>query len=571
MTNSWNWKLILEATVYAKGSRSGMYSLFGDALERAKELPPEIILVPRLRRQFEDEVKENSNEEFSSERYQYNKQRPSTTGMHCLKYLMLRIGLLGCSQAEWERFLAYAEKENLPLPLIGQRREDYISNLLAQIFPKCSTMQLRTSDAFWLPVSAPIAMVPFDGSQYENRDSCCYLLNPSHLENHSFKGQIPFDDLFCGQDLTKVYVSDDPSGQGNEINLRYKNLLGSPSNGEEEFQAGKQLKVFFQNSLSGALYFAHGAEEIRYSLEQSCDILEPIFQTHEKVQLTQYPWFEAMLQEETSLFSWAQQYTEEIAQSARLRYTYHPPKLFLDQIDLAYDSNILTLTFSHNGYLEQRVLRKYLDKLRKKWKVKSPLEEEEEHFLSLWKNSLAEDYHGFSQQKPEEKLWANVGGGCWVITKDGYLVLSYRGNRVGEIPGIFSYSASGSYDYFSHDGSTQTPQDAMAKELKEELGILETNTADAIRLIALGIDTERYLLQFSYLWECPYTAQELNMRKVNFASRQGKSEQVTLFAPLHRELHRDYLKLLKTVRFEPGAAFSLSLLLQKKFGWPFQR
>ena len=56
MTNSWNWKLILEATVYAKGSRSGMYSLFGDALERAKELPPEIILVPRLRRQFEDEV-----------------------------------------------------------------------------------------------------------------------------------------------------------------------------------------------------------------------------------------------------------------------------------------------------------------------------------------------------------------------------------------------------------------------------------------------------------------------------------------------------------------------------------
>ena len=32
MTNSWNWKLILEATVYAKGSRSGMYSLFGDAL-----------------------------------------------------------------------------------------------------------------------------------------------------------------------------------------------------------------------------------------------------------------------------------------------------------------------------------------------------------------------------------------------------------------------------------------------------------------------------------------------------------------------------------------------------------
>ena len=92
MTNSWNWKLILEATVYAKGSRSGMYSLFGDALERAKELPPEIILVPQLRRQFEDEVKENSNEEFSSERYQYNKQRPSTTGMHCLKYLMLRIG-----------------------------------------------------------------------------------------------------------------------------------------------------------------------------------------------------------------------------------------------------------------------------------------------------------------------------------------------------------------------------------------------------------------------------------------------------------------------------------------------
>lgn len=71
-------------------------------------------------------------------------------------------------------------------------------------------------------------------------------------------------------------------------------------------------------------------------------------------------------------------------------------------------------------------------------------------------------------------------GGCWVITKDGYLVLSYRENRVGEIPGIFSYSASGSYDYFSHDRITQTPQDAMVKELKEELGVLETNIADAV-------------------------------------------------------------------------------------------
>ena len=231
---------------------------------------------------------------------------------------------------------------------------------------------------------------------------------------------------------------------------------------KRSFKLENNLK-FLLNSLSGAQYFAHKAEEIRYSLEQSCDILKPIFQTHEKVQLTQYPWFEAMLQEETSLFSWAQQYTEEIAQSAQLRYTHHPLKLFLDQIDLAYDSNMLTLTFSHNGYLEQRVLRKYLDKLRKKWKVKSSLEEEEVQVLSLWKNSLAEDYHEFSQRKPEEKLWANAEGGCWVITKDGYLVLSYRGNRVGEIPGIFSYSASGSYDYFSHDGSTQTPQDVMVK------------------------------------------------------------------------------------------------------------
>ena len=100
----------------------------------------------------------------------------------------------------------------------------------------------------------------------------------------------------------------------------------------------------------------------------------------------------------------------------------------------------------------------------------------------------------------------------------------------------------------------------MAKELKEELGILEPTIAEDLRLIALGIDTERYLIQFSYLWVCPYTAQEINMRKVNHASRQGKSEQLTLFALFRPDLHRDYLKLLQSAQFEPGAAYPAPVL-----------
>ena len=467
--------------------------------------------------------------------------------------------------------MSYAKEEVLPLPFEGQGREDYLSDILGQVFPKCSAMRLRSADAFYLPTSDSIRMIPFDGSQKENSDYCCYILDATHLENVSFKGKVPFEDLLHGQDLTKIYVNDDPSGTDNTVDLRYKNLLGSPRDGEEEFQAGEQLKLFFRNSLRGERYEAYNVENIRYPLDETHDILAPVFQRRETFQLTQYPWFEIMLKEETPAFSWAQQYAAEMAQSARLRYTYHPPKLFLDKIDLAYDSNTLTLVFSHNGYLEQRVLRSYLNRLREKQKDGELFQAEDARQFSLWKDCLAGDYQDFSQRKPEEKRWANAGGGCWVVTSDGYLVLSYRGTRVGEIPGIFSYSASGSYDYFSSDGTPQPPQAAMAKELKEELGILEPTIAEDLRLIALGIDTERYLIQFSYLWVCPYTAQEINMRKVNHASRQGKSEQLTLFALFRPDLHRDYLKLLQSAQFEPGAAFSLNLLLQKRFGWPFQK
>ena len=75
------------------------------------------------------------------------------------------------------------------------------------------------------------------------------------------------------------------------------------------------------------------------------------------------------------------------------------------------------------------------------------------------------------------------------------------------------------------------------------------------------MDTERYLLQFSYLWETDYTLSQVSRCRRNRAPTAG--EQTIFFVPLEPSVCEAFLC---QAAFEPGAAYSLMRLLQKRRG-----
>ena len=65
-------------------------------------------------------------------------------------------------------------------------------------------------------------------------------------------------------------------------------------------------------------------------------------------------------------------------------------------------------------------------------------------------------------------------------------------------------------------------------------------------LLSLGVDTERYLLQFSYLWETDYTLSQVSRCRRNRAPTAG--EQTIFFVPLEPSVCEAFLR---QAAFEP--------------------
>lgn len=240
--------------------------------------------------------------------------------------------------------------------------------------------------------------------------------------------------------------------------------------------------------------------------------------------------------------------------AAALGYTQHPPKLCLSHYleqkledENGTPSSSLHLTFGQSGYLEHRVYRKEAEKNKG----------EQDAFRNI---ILApKGNNSYFYQCP----WAACGGGTWVVTRDHYLAVSFR-TRVAEESGKLGYSSSGSYGRYTAEAGERkdnTPGLAMCKELAEEIGLIDLVPGD-LTLISLGIDLNRYLIQFSYRLESPLTAQQLADRRAEWATTAD--EQILFFVPLERP--DAALALLTQCEFEPGAAYSLYRLLQKRFG-----
>lgn len=247
-------------------------------------------------------------------------------------------------------------------------------------------------------------------------------------------------------------------------------------------------------------------------------------------------------------------YTEEVEAekeaAKELGYSNHPPKMYLGRMEYLEDTSeagngTLTLHIGSSDYLGQRVYRREM----------SENQEEQRKFQELLFGLRGREY------KLRNCPWASIGGGVWIIVRDErgkeYLILSLRNpKRVAEVGGVLGYSSSGSYDR-----KDKSPARAMAREIEEEIGIPQPGKEE-LKLISLGVDTERYLIQCSYLLETQYTIDFVkNVRK---CETKSGGEQTNFFVPLDGDILKEFLK---HCAFEPGAAYSLMRLLQKRGEW----
>lgn len=247
-------------------------------------------------------------------------------------------------------------------------------------------------------------------------------------------------------------------------------------------------------------------------------------------------------------------YSEEVEAerkaASKLKYVNHPPKMYLERMEYLEDASEagngrLTLHIGSSDYLGQRVYRREMSKNPK----------EQHKFQEVLSGLRGKEY------RLHDCPWASIGGGVWIIVRDErgkeYLILSLRNpKRVAEVGGVLGYSSSGSYDR-----KDKSPARAMAREIEEEIGIPQPGKEE-LKLISLGVDTERYLIQCSYLLETQYTIDFVqNVRK---GGTESAGEQTNFFVPLDGDILKEFLR---HCAFEPGAAYSLMRLIQKRGEW----
>lgn len=153
-----------------------------------------------------------------------------------------------------------------------------------------------------------------------------------------------------------------------------------------------------------------------------------------------------------------------------------------------------------------------------------------------------------------DPFYLMAGCGVWVISSDGYILISRRGN-IQEKPGQLGYSAAGSAEYLSHcldediNALEADPFCTIQRELYEECGLLVP--LEQLELISFGIDYERFLQQFSFCYFTEHTAKQL----LNMARRSTSShEQKMIALPFARDVVVD---LVRQYAMEPGAIVSL--------------
>lgn len=240
------------------------------------------------------------------------------------------------------------------------------------------------------------------------------------------------------------------------------------------------------------------------------------------------------------------EYQAIVKHLAKMGYVDHKPVMHLDHLDICQSAGDaaqmkIRLMVDRSDYIAHQILRKAMDK---------KLDLQQSFVRTL------RGLRGSTEEKLQGLAWTRFGAGCWPVVKDeddrSYVIVSLRNpNKVSELGSMLSYGSSGSIQY--DDGSLAA---GMAREIREELA-LEASPKD-LRIISMGVDTARYLIQVSYLWDSG-----LSLEDVRQARKEGTlsgGEQAIFFLPLEKIICE---RFLRESAFEPGAAFSLIRILQK--------
>lgn len=291
---------------------------------------------------------------------------------------------------------------------------------------------------------------------------------------------------------------------GSRLPLPYTEIFGSDKPGEGEFVEGENLEII--------------------TIDQTFDMKKMLARP-----------------------SYDDEYQAIVTQLAEMSYEDHRPIMHLDHLDIrqsAGDAAQMKIRFmaDRSDYIAYRILRQAID--------------ETPALQQAFVRTLR-GLRGSTQEKLRGLAWTHVGGGCWPIARDEesrpYLVVSLRNpKKVADLGSTLSYGSSGSIQY--NDGSLAA---GMAREIREELG-LHALTKD-LRIISMGVDTERYLIQVSYLWDPGLSLEDVRQARLDGTLSGG--EQSIFFMPLEKTVCE---RFLRESAFEPGAAFSLMRILQKK-------
>ena len=290
---------------------------------------------------------------------------------------------------------------------------------------------------------------------------------------------------------------------GSRLPLPYTEILGSDKPGQGEFIEGENLEII--------------------TMDQTFDMKKVLARPR-----------------------YDEEYQEILGQLAEMGYVDHRPVMHLDHLDIRQSAGDaaqmkIRLMVDRSDYISHQILRQAMD---------TTLDLQQSFVRTL------RGLRGSAEEKLRGLSWTRFGAGCWPIVIDEearpHVIVSLRNpKKVSELGSMLSYGSSGSIQY--DDGSLAA---GMAREIREELG-LEASLKD-LRIISMGVDTARYLIQVSYLWDSGLSLEDVRQARKDGTLSGG--EQAIFFLPLEKIICE---RFLRESAFEPGAAFSLMRILQK--------
>ncbi|MPM16732.1 hypothetical protein SDC9_63113 [bioreactor metagenome] len=253
---------------------------------------------------------------------------------------------------------------------------------------------------------------------------------------------------------------------------------------------------------------------------------------------------------------WLERRMFDLVGEKYLPYSY--PKVHLDS---AYQTNVdpgdeskklWTFIISAIEFYDHLIYRSYFNnKLPQTNPTQVKLEKD------LYFNVASFKSEGFRETAA---FFLMAGEGTWVISSDGYVMVSVRFDSLTEMKGACGYSSAGSLEYTSRlnkefvpSGLEANPFITAQRELWEEVHIPLEKGSD-LELISFGIEPARYLQQFSFLHMSSLTAEQI----LN-ASVDAESKEQGLFA---LKLNDENInRLIDRVVMEPGAIVSLKKII----------